>query len=196
MRLPNKNKMLLKFTLEYLKQYGNKNIILLTDDEEIIDEYKNDYKIIVDENKQHDVLYSINDCAKQLGSKYVFYTCVTNPFRQDGILYEMMDKVEEYDMITTKVIVPNRKIFLIDDNDKFIYKSKKGRKGKYVKHNFMIDGAVYLVKREFLEKICKTKMPNKLFWESNFKTVLNNVPFVDIDTKEDMNNFNFYKNFK
>lgn len=185
--------MLLKFTLEHLKQYGNENIILLTDDEEIINEYKNDYKIMVDENKQPDVLYSINDCAKKLGVKHVFYTCVTNPFRQDGILYEMMKNIGDYDMCTTKVIVPNRKIFLIDDNDNFIYKSKNGRKGKYVKHNFMIDGAVYLVKCDFLKKICKTEMPNKLFWESNFKTVLNNVPFMDIDTQEDMNNFNFYK---
>ena len=102
----------------------------------------------------------------------------------------------ELPFITTKTIVPNRKIFLIDENDKFIYKSPKGRKGKYVKPNYMIDGAAYLINTSFLNEICTSKNPNKVLWESNFKTVLNDVPFIDIDTQKDMNDFLYYINIK
>ena len=185
--------MLIQYTLEYVKQYGNENVYILTDDEDIAREYRGKYKIMWDGNEEPDVLYSINECAKKLNTEYVFYLCVTNPFRQDGILFDMIEQAKDVNMVTTKVVVPNRKIFLIDENNKFIYKSKKGRKGKYVTNDFMIDGAAYLVKCDFLKKICKTKEPNKLFWETKFNTVLNNVPFIDIDTQQDMNNFNFYK---
>ena len=199
-RLPNKNKHLIKYTLQYLEQYGKENVFILTDDEEINEKYKNDYQIIEDKGNNNDLLDAINNCAKKINSEYVFCLCVTNPFRENGLLFKMMDKCYEYNnelpFITTKTIVPNRKIFLIDENDKFIYKSPKGRKGKYVKSNYMIDGAAYLFKTSFLNDICISKTPNKTLWESNFKTVLNNVPFIDIDTQKDMNDFLFYINIK
>lgn len=194
-RLPYKNRILLKYTLEYVKQYGNENIYLLTDDNEIIEKYNNTYNVILDTNKKNDILYAINDCANKLNSEYVFFLCVTNPFREDGILYKMINELEQNTpMVTTKIIVPNRRIFLINNDDKFIYKSKKGRKGKYVKESFMIDGSAYLINTTFLKQICQTNNPNKLLWESNFKTVLNEVPFADIDTERDLNNFNFLRN--
>lgn len=199
-RLPNKNHKLIGYTLDYLQQYGKENIIILTDDEELIEKYNLDYRIIIDTSTQNDLLYAINDCVKKLGCNYAFYLCVTNPFREDDLLYRMEDKCREnaykVPLITSKTIVPNRKIFLLDDNDKFKYKSKKGRKGKYVKNSFMIDGAAYLINASFLNEICKTNNPNKLFWESDFKTVLNNVPFIDIDTQKDMDNLMFYAKLK
>lgn len=197
-RLKNKNHDLIKYTLNYVEQYGRENIYILTDDEYIINEYGKDYNIIIDEDKRKDVIYSVYSASKKLNTEYVFYLCVTNPFRENGILYKMINKIQENkntSIVTTKIPIPNRKIFLIDENDKFKYKSKKGRKGKYVKRTYMIDGSAYLANVSFLKEICNSDNPNKLFWESNFKTVINHVPFMDIDVKDDMDNFNFIVNF-
>ena len=122
--------MLIQYTLDYLQQYGKNNVVLLTDDEEIINKYKNEYKIIIDyATDKKDVLYAINECIKnELKCDYAFYLCVTNPFRENELLFKMQEKCLELlskgqtpPLITTKTIVPNRKIFLIDENNKFKY---------------------------------------------------------------------------
>ena len=195
-RLPFKNRMLIGYTLEYLKQYKNADIYLLTDDNDMISQYSGQYNIIYDIEEGNDMLYSINYAINIIGCEYAHFLCVTNPFREDNLLVKMEDYLNNNNnnspIITTKVEIPNRKIFLLDENDNFIYPSENGRKGKFVERQFMIDGAAYLVQKEFINNICKTKMPNKIFWENqNFKCVENNVPFVDIDTQKDINNFNF-----
>ncbi len=197
-RLDNKNHILIDYTLNYAQSYGKENIFILTDDEYIIDKYGKEYNIIFDDNNKKDILYSLNSATEKCGFKYVHLLCVTNPFREKNVLLKMETKMmnnNDASFITTKVQIPNRKIFLLDENDKFKYTSKKGRKGKYVKRTYMIDGSAYLINCDFLKNICEQKKPNKSFWESDFKTVVNNVPFMDIDIKEDLDDFNFICNY-
>ena len=57
----------------------------------------------------------------------------------------------------------------------------------------MVDGAFYLIKTEFIQKVALSDNSNATFWNGRFQCVKNNTPFMDIDTVEDMKKFEYLK---
>ena len=54
----------------------------------------------------------------------------------------------------------------------------------------MLDGAIYGVKKDFMDKVLKAADINAAFWAGNFIAIKNDVDFfIDIDTKADMRKF-------
>lgn len=52
----------------------------------------------------------------------------------------------------------------------------------------ILDGAIYVIKIDWLMKINPDNR-NKEFWSGNFDLVENNMPVLDIDTKQDLEKF-------
>lgn len=54
----------------------------------------------------------------------------------------------------------------------------------------MLDGAIYGVRRDFMEKIRLSDDVNAAFWAGNFIAIKNEVDFfIDVDTPADMSRF-------
>ena len=59
----------------------------------------------------------------------------------------------------------------------------------------MIDGVLYLIKTSFLKTVINSENANETFWNGRFTCVENEAPFMDIDTRDDMNKFQFLKKY-
>jgi len=119
---------------------------------------------------------------------------VTQPIRSnDTILKVMYSDLTDYDFATTYTMVPNRKIFLLNDDDTYMYDSYE-RKGSLCKDTKMIDGAIYKIKTEFLTKIIYSESPNHMFWnEGKIKFIKNDAElFLDVDEPRDLKLFEIY----
>ena len=78
---------------------------------------------------------------------------LTQPIRNnETIMNVAYSDLTDYDFATTYSIVPNRKIFLLNDDFTFQYDSYE-RKGSLCKDSKMIDGYIYKIKTDFLIKI-------------------------------------------
>ncbi len=65
------------------------------------------------------------------------------------------------------------------------------RKGQDCEQHYMIDGSLYLIKTSFLERVIQSENTNETFWNGKFQVIINDAPFIDIDTFQDMERFKY-----
>lgn len=190
-RCPNKNKILLPYTLDYVRKQGlEKNIVVIADSDEflpIVKDYSiNEYYV---ENRQDDSdeMLSINNYLKDKPIHDCIWLPSTQPCRSDNLLSDVIAYgITNYDMVTSFVKRQNRKIFEINkDKKNFVIKDIE-RKGSLCEDEFIADGAIYYITKNFIKKVCDSNNRNYYFWNSKIGFVENHSPFVDIDTKNDM----------
>ena len=80
-------------------------------------------------------------------------------------------------------IYQDRFIYDIND-DKFKIGGEK--RGCMCQEKMSADGACYFLSKAFITKVVHSDGPNKEFWNSNVKFILNNMPQMDIDNEIDM----------
>ena len=194
-RCPNKNKILLPYVLEQLSSFSNIEIIVITDSLEL-KEIAENFKLRVyleNESKQVSEFESIYNCITNLSLKISEFVLlpVTQPFRTEQLIQDTINcNLEGYDFITSYSKVPNRKIFLLDDDFSFKYDSYE-RKGSLCSEERMIDGYIYKIKTSFLKNVVNSNNSNNYFWNhSRIKFIENNSRFfLDIDEPEDLDLF-------
>lgn len=132
----------------------------------------------------------------------LFLLCpATQPFRSENLMKEMLQLIDKgiggLDFITTISKVQNRSIFFLNKkNGEYSFKFvTRNRKGSNCNTELMIDGTLYLIKTEFLKKVIHSPDPNEYFWNGNFSCVENEAPFMDIDTRNDMQQFEFLRQY-
>jgi pseudaminic acid cytidylyltransferase len=59
----------------------------------------------------------------------------------------------------------------------------------------MIDGVLYLIRTSFLKSIINAVNSNETFWQGKFTCIKNETPFMDIDTQDDIRQFDFLKQY-
>lgn len=201
-RCPGKNIKLLPYVLQQCSSYLN--ITVITDDlsiKRICGKYNVDC-FIEDKSVQTSEFNSIYNYLLSTNQLYTIkefvYLPVTQPIRNnETIMNVAYSDLTDYDFATTYSIVPNRKIFLLNDDFTYQYDSYE-RKGSLCKDTKMIDGYVYKIKTEFLVRIINSESPNHVFWnESKIKFVENTTGiFLDIDEPRDLKIFEIYKNLE
>lgn len=188
-RCPDKNKILLPFTINWLKENIN-NTTLLTDSEELLSLGKSlgcKGEIIKETRGEIPTLQEYINRKKV--EEWIIMLPLPQPLRE----FELIDKIstmkikEDIDFITTYSVVRDRDIFEINQDGKFIKESIE-RKGSLCKSKMILDGAIYMIKIDWLMKINPDNW-NKEFWSGNFDLVENNMPVLDIDTKQDLEKF-------
>lgn len=202
-RCPNKNKILLPYTIAYLQKINRlREAIVITDSSDLVEYAKslgaNTYfEIRVDD--QDELLSCYNFLKKaEIKINYFFLMPVTHPFRTlnlCSLFEEKQEKHLNFDFIVSLNVSTDRSNFFVDigddNNPHFLY--DKNRKGRDCQQYYMVDGALYLIKQSFLERIIQEANTNYHFWKGNFQYVINEAPFLDIDTVEDMKRFDFLK---
>lgn len=200
-RCPNKNRKLLPYTISYLRKINRlNNTVVITDCIEL-ENYakslgvKTHLEIRSDEQNELLSCYNFIESTNYVG-EYFFLMPVTHPFRALNLCDLFENKKEKYPMIDFIVslnIFTDRSNFLVNIQDckypYFLYSMK--RRGQDCKQYPMIDGSLYLIKKTFLKEVVKKEDTNQYFWQGNFHCVINEAPFVDIDTIEDMKKFDF-----
>lgn len=203
-RCPYKNYFLLPYTLNYLKAEGRNNVWVVSDAEDLL-KIAEDYGVGTFLETRSDGQDELISCwfFLQNNSFERFILCpVTHPFKSNGLIDEMenlMSKNNEIlDFIATSNTMPDREQYFIEQNEEVGYRFKKAlnnRKGKLSKPSeTIIDGSMYLIKRSFLNKVALSRDTNAAFWNGRFSCVKNNVPFLDIDSSEDLEKFKFICN--
>jgi CMP-N-acetylneuraminic acid synthetase len=188
LRCPNKNLMLIDWAIDYLGDNVNR-AILITDSDKLIEIaqkrglkfYKSNI-VDGDLNAMYDFLEKIN-----YQRKYFIFLPLTQPLREIDLIDRLDNKETDKDFIVSSNRIVNRNIFNIEDN-KFIYESFE-RKGCLCNSVNSIDGAIYKINFNFLGKAFLTDNINHYFWNGNFETINNNMPFLDIDEIEDLKCF-------
>lgn len=198
-RCPNKNLKLLPYILE---QYCELlNITVITDSVDIIEickKYNVKYFLEDKENQKCEFtsIYNFLIKTKQLETVDEFiHLPVTQPIRNKETILNIVNcDISKYDFATTYSLVPNRKIFLLNDDNTFQYDSYE-RKGCLCNQTKMIDGSVYKIKTNFLIKIIQSENQNNYFWnKSKIHFIENTINiFLDIDEPKDLKLFELYK---
>lgn len=194
-RCPRKNHKLLPYVLEQIANYLD--VVVITDDKElkhIAEKYN--VKVFLEnadiQISEFNSIYNYLIQTNQLESiKEFLYLPVTQPLRSNELIMNIgFADITDYDFATSYSIVPNRKIFLLNDDNTFQYESYE-RKGSLCNNVKMVDGCGYKVKTEFLSKIIASDNINHVFWnESKIKFIENkDNTFLDVDTKEDLKKF-------
>ena len=192
-RCPNKNLILLPYVLNNFSNYL-KEIIVITDSVElkkiaedfgVKETFLEDKRVQVSEFNSIYNYLSKNNKFSEI-SEFI-YLPVTQPFSSEELLNNISSlDLSDYDFSTTYSIIPDRKIFLLNNDNSFKYNSYE-RKGSLCGELKMIDGAIYRIKTEFLEKIISSDNINHCFWnESKILFLENNNLFLDIDTPRDL----------
>lgn len=204
-RCINKNKELLPFTINYLKMINQLNNAIIITDCEHLKKYATSFGVktfFEVREKNQDELYS---CYNFLINNSIEVDCffmmpVTHPFRASNLFKLFLEKEikPEIDFIVSSCIYTDRKIFFLKENKngkiEFLHKNFV-RKGEYCQQHYMIDGSLYLIKVSFLENVINSKNTNETFWKGNFQIVTNEAPFLDIDTPQDLEKFNYIVKF-
>lgn len=200
-RCPGKNIELLPYTLEYCKKLGYINNVVIISDSDIYEPITNRYKIydyfIETRVPNQDNLTSCYNYCK-INNIYSYIELpVTQPVRSDDLIDNIIEtNLDIYDMATSYVISADRSIFQIkDDLSGFVIPDIE-RKGCLCGELKTADGAIYYTTKRFMKKVLESENPNYTFWNNNTRFILNKAPFVDIDTKHDMELFNkYYKKY-
>lgn len=199
-RCPNKNLKLIQYTLDKVKAFMD--IIVITDSPRIVEICK-----------QNNVDYYIEDTDKQFGELMSIYNYLieTNqlesipefiqlplpqPFTNtETIMNVAYSDLTEYDMATTYTVVPNRAIFLLNEDNSFKVDSYE-RKGCLCPDVKMIDGCIYKIKSSFLKEAISTESFNHHFWNKSKICFVENTSdiFLDIDTPKELKQFELLKN--
>lgn len=148
-----------------------------------------------------DELTSCRNFAEQNNIE-LFYLCpATQPFRSSKLLQQMKDifeqEEERLDFITTVSAVQDRSLFFVEKQESgFGFKHfSKTRKGSDCNSEYMIDGVLYLIRTSFLKQVINAENANEAFWKGNFTCIENEAPFMDIDTRGDMDKFQFLQTY-
>lgn len=199
-RCPNKNLKLIQYTLNKVKSFLD--ITVITDSPRIVEICK-----------QNNVDYYIEDTDKQFGELMSIYNYLieTNqlesipefiqlplpqPFTNtETIMNVAYSDLTEYDMATTYTVVPNRAIFLLNEDNSFKVDSYE-RKGCLCPDVKMIDGCIYKIKSSFLKEAISTESFNHHFWNKSKICFVENTSdiFLDIDTPKELKQFELLKN--
>lgn len=198
-RCPNKNIKLLPYVLEQCRSYLN--ITVITDNlsiKKICDKYNvNCFLEPIEAQKgEFNSIYNYLVQTNQLDTiKEFILLPLTQPIRNnETIMNVAYSDLTDYDFATTYSIVPNRKIFLLNDDFTYQYDSYE-RKGSLCKDSKMIDGYIYKIKTDCLIRIINSENVNHEFWNnSKIKFVENTTGiFLDIDEPRDLKMFEIYK---
>lgn len=194
-RCPRKNHKLLPYVLKQINSYLN--VVVITDDKNLkrIAEQNNVEVFLEKKENQISEFNSIYNYLKETNQLYTIkeflYLPVTQPLRSHELIMNIaFSDITNYDFATSYSYVPNRKIFLLNEDNTFQYESFE-RKGSLCDNVKMIDGCGYKIKTDFLIKIVNSQNINHSFWnESKIKFIENkdNI-FLDIDTPKDLNKF-------
>lgn len=196
-RCPRKNFELLPYTLNYLQETNYIQNTVVISDSDIFKSITNNYSIkdyfIEQRDLYWDELYSCyNYCnyIKYYGN-YIRLN-VTQPLREHDLIDKCINvDLNIYDLVTSYTIIPERSIFYLNSNNQFIIPDSE-RKGCMCGEQKMADGAIYYTSYNFTKKVINSDNPNKTFWNSKIYFIKNNVPFIDIDTVNDLNMFKQY----
>jgi pseudaminic acid cytidylyltransferase len=194
-RCPRKNHKLLPYILDKFSKYLD--IIIITDDLELkqIAEQYNVEVYIEDKETQksefHSIYHYLYSSNKLNEIKEFIYFPVTQPLKSHELIMNVgFSDITDYDFATSYTIVSNRKIFLLNDDNTFMYDSYE-RKGSLCENVKMVDGSIYKIKTEFLIKAINSYNVNHFFWnKSKIKFIENRDDFyIDIDTPKDLKQF-------
>lgn len=203
-RCPNKNKEMLPFTINYLKTIQRlNNAVVITDCKEL-ERYAIslgvETHLEVRERNQDELLSCYNFIKnRKIELDYFFLMPVTHPLRDINLvsLFETKNKDTNIDFLVSVCSFTDRKNFYVKiQNGKpttFLYENLT-HKGQNCEQYYMIDGSLYLIKASFLNKVIQSEDTNKTFWKGSFQVIVNNSPFLDIDTLQDMAKFEYIKN--
>jgi len=188
-RCPNKNRLLLPFAFKWLSKYGLvDNVVIISNDNEMLS-----YCLKIGFSK---VFYDDNDCnelvsclnyIKTIDNELFFLFPITQPFKDISLFDKFIDIIyhnDDVDFVTSKIIIKERNIFYVNDSDNFIIESDE-RKGSLCSNRYMLDGSLYLIRKSFLYN----NYLNNNFWKGNFKSVLHNNIFLDIDDEFELESF-------
>lgn len=201
-RCPGKNIELLPYTLEYCQKLGYINQVIIISDSDIYKPISNryhihDYFIETREAEQDNLKSCYNYCNINNIESYIELPA-PQPVRSDDLIDKALEvDLNMYDMATSYVISQDRHIFqLRDDLSGFVIPDVE-RKGCLCGELKTADGAIYYTTKRFMKKVLESENPNYTFWNNNIKFILNQAPFVDIDTRYDMELFNkYYKKYR
>ena len=198
-RCPRKNQKLLPYVLEQISNYLD--VVVITDDNEL-KRIAEKYNVSVFmETKDIQIsefnsIYNYLEVNNKLDTVDEFlYLPVTQPFRSNELIMKIAySNIYYYDFATTYTKVPDRRIFLLNDDNTFKYDSYE-RKGSLCNDIKMIDGYGYKIKTDFLKRVIASDNINHTFWnESKIKFIENNSKiFLDVDTPDDLKLFNILK---
>ena len=194
-RCHNKNKILLPYVLEQALSIPL-NIIVITDSLELkeITERFGIITYLEDKDSQKDEFSSIYNYLETISfsdiSEFILLP-LTQPFRSKDLIQDIINcDLKNYDFVTSYSKVPNRKIFLLNDDFSYKYDSQE-RKGSLCLEEKMIDGYIYKIKTSFLKNVVNSDNSNNYFWNhSRIKFIENKSRFfLDIDEPEDLDLF-------
>lgn len=186
-RCPGKNIDLLPFISKYLTDQQKNDAVVISDDKELLL-----YAGALGLNgfyspETNCELLAMADYMKQYSDEPSFiYLPLTQPLRELGLI-DKITQVPLRDVIVSINKSVDRSIFEVKDN-KFVINSEC-RKGCMCKAMDFVDGAIYRISTDFLLSLTHSQNTNKDFWSSRVDFIENNVPFLDIDTVEDMDKF-------
>lgn len=189
-RFPEKNKKLLPYTARWLGNNKDR-CILLTDSLDLINSSNNfgisGYYI----NNNIGEIPTILDWIEgnNYVGNYIIMLPLTQPLRNINLLdmLENFDNPQNYDFITSFTYLPDRSIFEISEDGKFIVESPE-RLGKLCKKRRVLDGSIYLIKTAWIKEVSKYGNNwNSKFWSGKIGLIENTLPLLDIDYKEDLN---------
>lgn len=193
-----KNHYLLSLVSQSLGNKYRRHSVVISDDNMLLEKARKlGFKTFYSDacNGEHYAMYDYIMTTHYTG-KWFIHLPLTQPLRTHNLIKKFKyANLNNCDFICSTSEWVDRTRFLLDENDKFIYVSNNGRKGEMCKSYRMIDGTIYKVKTKFLKKIIKTDNVNKSFWEGNFKTIENDMPFIDIDTKKNLKQLKLLINF-
>ncbi|MBL1408200.1 glycosyltransferase family protein [Sphingobacterium faecale] len=203
-RCPQKNEYLLKYTLEYLEKTNRLNATwVISDSEKLLSlAQKRGAKVfketvVIGQNEKH-------ACWKFLQNSFferIFICPVTQPFRDFSLLKKTEDLYDRekvnIDFVTSVTLVPDREQFYVNiDKSECSFKlTKENRLGATCMNTYMIDGALYLINSNFLEECVNSEHCTNHFWNGRFAGAINNAPFIDIDTEDDLNKFKYLEKY-
>lgn len=194
-RCPEKNKQLLPFTVKFLAHQGCcRNAVVISDCSELLTLAANyGLKTHLEYREEgQDELVSCYNFIKDYQCDAFFLLPVTQPFRDINLMQKCCSLYEEttgeIDFITSSTEIPNRSRFYLD-LDKGIPSFRdqhRLRNGESCTGIPMIDGAIYLIKTDFICRVASSSDTNHAFWSGRFRCVENEAPFMDVDTVGDM----------
>jgi pseudaminic acid cytidylyltransferase len=199
-RCPGKNRRLLPYTLRYLREQEElSNVVVISESKELLN-YAETLGVRCFKEEWiegQDELRSCYNFIEQTDFEAFYLLPVTQPFRSKTLIIDFYKYYHEnkkmFDFITSYTEMVNREKFHIQIDGSLPYFKEKNinRKGVLCNNYTMIDGALYLIRTEFIRKVVLSENPNISFWNGQFGCVKNTAPFLDIDTKEDMSKFDF-----
>lgn len=186
LRCPRKNFVLLPFVSDWLKAEGrHKDAIVIYDSEEM-----RDLATALGLSTFEEVRFhggdneAAADCAYCIGEEYFIRLPLTQPLRSHNLLADMEAAFYGRNLVVSAQVTTDRRLFEIALNGSFLLQSNE-RKGCMCEERLMVDGAAYLCKTEWAKKVTS----NQEFWSEPFGYAINHAPFLDIDTKEDLQKF-------